>query len=116
MRIRIGFGLTTTIATIIKQPEEPDRRMERADGAAAVERHDRDQVEEVQEEPDEGEADEQVGAAGLAGDQEAAAPTDPRIGPASATRASFQASSGSSFIPMTAPRKGMKSGALAGTP
>ena len=48
--------------------------------------------------------------------QNAAAPTEPTIGPASATRASFQASSGSSFIPMTAPRKGMKSGALAGTP
>jgi hypothetical protein len=48
--------------------------------------------------------------------QHAAAPTDPRIGPASATRASFQASSGSSFIPITAPRNGMKSGALAGTP
>ena len=48
--------------------------------------------------------------------QQAAAPTDPRIGPASATRASFQASSGSSFIPITAPRNGMKSGALAGTP
>ena len=48
--------------------------------------------------------------------QHTAAPIEPRIGPASATRASFQASSGSSFIPTTAPRNGMKSGALAGMP
>src|SRR5262245_2623775 len=44
------------------EPDQPDCRVERADRAPAVERHDRDQVEEVDEEADEGECDQEVGA------------------------------------------------------
>ena len=48
--------------------------------------------------------------------QAAAAPRPPRIGPAIAIFASFQALSGSSFSMITAPRKGMNIGAETGSP
>ena len=51
-----------------------------------------------------------------AGIRHAAAPIEPRTGPASPTRASASALPPSDFALMRAPRKGMKMGALAGTP
>ena len=48
--------------------------------------------------------------------QVAAAPSPPMIGPAIATLASFQASSGSSLSVISAPRKGMNIGADTGSP
>ena len=53
MMIRIGFGLPDAEAEESKEPDQPERRMQRRDDAAPVERHHRQQVEEVDEEAEE---------------------------------------------------------------
>ena len=80
------------------EADEPHPRRHRGHRAAAVERHDGQQVEEVEEEADVGER----AAAGRCrwprrSPGTTAAPSVPRIGPASPTRASASALSPSDF-------------------
>src|SRR5919106_77558 len=116
MRMRMGFGATTTSPTISSSPTNQNAGCSAAaarppsSGTIGI------RLKRLRKKPTNASATRSSLSQASPATQKAAAPTEPRIGPASATRASFQASSGSSFIPMTAPRKGMKSGALAGTP
>ena len=99
------------------EADDPERGVDRRDDAAAVERRDRRQVEEVEEEAGERERDEQVGVERTRrAPTSRAAPRPPMIGPAIATFASFQASSGSCLSVIRAPRKGMNIGADTGRP
>ena len=114
--MRIGFGLTTASPTIISSPSSqiagwsaPTARPP-SSGTIGM------RLKRFRKKPTNASAMSSSDPFASAATQKTAAPTEPRIGPARATFASFQASSGSCFIPMTAPRKGMKSGALAGTP
>ena len=117
IRMMIGFGKTKTSTTIPKSPTNHIHGDSAAIARPPSSGDDRQQVEQVQEEAGEGERRQNsrcrvASAIGM----HAAAPSEPRIGPARPTRASASGVVAQRLGPHRAPRNGMNTGALASMP
>jgi hypothetical protein len=105
MRMRIGFGLTTTIPTISSSPTNQNAGWSAAAARPPSSGVIGTRLKRLRKKPTKANAMRSSEPVASPAAHTTAAPTDPRIGPARATRASFQASSGS-LHPITARGRG----------